>query len=262
MNSRLETVAQDVTDLIGDWSAPEGSEPWAKALRVGLQRCVDKVDLYPSELRALVDKAMKHAAWTKLADAEGQPFPTFESFCSTKRPCGLGTSYAVIKPYLVAAHGGDEVKVAALTTRPEAAPKPGGKREGAGRPLPRPEGCEPATPPADSAENHRVRPDNQVARAQHEKPSRPSHRDSEHLAARIARDAPAVHEAMKAGKYPSVRAAAKAAGIVKEPDPVRVAARAITKVPTHRLAELVAVVAEPTAKLLLVCLRDRLGGAR
>lgn len=39
---------------------------------------------------------------------------------------------------------------------------------------------------------------------------------SSYLTARIARDNPAVLEEMKTGKYPSVRAAAKAAGILKE----------------------------------------------
>jgi hypothetical protein len=41
-------------------------------------------------------------------------------------------------------------------------------------------------------------------------------RDSSYLTARIARDCPEVLEKMKTGKYPSVRAAAKAAGILKE----------------------------------------------
>ena len=39
---------------------------------------------------------------------------------------------------------------------------------------------------------------------------------SEYLTARIARDCPAVLEKMKAGKYPSVRAAAREAGGLKE----------------------------------------------
>lgn len=39
---------------------------------------------------------------------------------------------------------------------------------------------------------------------------------SSYLTARIARDCPEVLEKMKAGKYPSVRAAARAAGILKE----------------------------------------------
>jgi len=39
---------------------------------------------------------------------------------------------------------------------------------------------------------------------------------NEYYTARIARDCPAVLEEMKEGKYPSVRAAAKAAGVLKE----------------------------------------------
>jgi hypothetical protein len=49
---------------------------------------------------------------------------------------------------------------------------------------------------------------------------------AEYLTARIARDAPAILERMKAGEFPSVRAAARAAGILKPLDPVRVAVRA------------------------------------
>jgi hypothetical protein len=51
----------------------------------------------------------------------------------------------------------------------------------------------------------------------------------EYLTARIARDAPAILERMKAGEFPSVRAAARAAGILKPLDPVRVALRALAK---------------------------------
>ena len=42
---------------------------------------------------------------------------------------------------------------------------------------------------------------------------------STYLTRRIARDHPKILEQMKAGKFKSVRAAAKAAGIVKEPTP-------------------------------------------
>ena len=51
----------------------------------------------------------------------------------------------------------------------------------------------------------------------------------EYLTARIARDAPAILERMKAGEFPSVRAAARAAGILKPLDPVRAAVRAVAK---------------------------------
>lgn len=44
-------------------------------------------------------------------------------------------------------------------------------------------------------------------------------------------------------------------------DPVREAARALAKVPHHRLAELVAAMSEQTIRAMLVCIRDRVGAA-
>ena len=248
MTAAVETISPDA-DAIGDWSAPEGSEPWAKALRVGLQRCVDKVGMYPDELRALVKKAEQFVAWTKLLDRDGKPFPTFDAFCLAKKPFGLGTPYEKLKPYLLAAHGGDAVKLAAMTTRPEAAPRPGGKRAGAGRKVP---------PPVEAKENQEVRQENQ---AQHTAPEKKlGGGDTDRIAARIARDAPEVLEEMKAGKYSSVRAAAKAAGIVKDraPDSVRLAVAAVAKVPFQRLAELACALPIETRRGLLACLKDSL----
>lgn len=43
---------------------------------------------------------------------------------------------------------------------------------------------------------------------------------------------------------------------------VSAAARALAKVPTHRLAELVSALPDQTARALAMCLRDRLGGAK
>ena len=91
---------------------------------------------------------------------------------------------------------------------------------------------------------------------------------SAYLASRIkaaaAKDPKAASVAAKveAGEYTSMRAAARDAGVIKPPDPIRDAARSITKVPTHRLAELVAALPEHTARALATCLRDRVGGAK
>ncbi len=57
-----------------------------------------------------------------------------------------------------------------------------------------------------------------------------------HLTARIARDAPAVHERMKAGEFPSVRAAAIEAGVVKPPDPIKVAVLAFRRLKGKQVA--------------------------
>jgi hypothetical protein len=72
------------------------------------------------------------------------------------------------------------------------------------------------------------------AQAEHRKPGRPPLKNlsngkaskvsgggnnSEYLLRRLARDAPAILKAYEDGKYKSVRAAAKAAGLVKTPTP-------------------------------------------
>lgn len=53
--------------------------------------------------------------------------------------------------------------------------------------------------------------------------------DVKYLTARIARDRPDIHERMKAGEYKSVRSAAKAAGIVREPTNLEKAQKAWLK---------------------------------
>jgi hypothetical protein len=58
--------------------------------------------------------------------------------------------------------------------------------------------------------------------------------DADYLTARIARDAPAVLERMKAGEFKSVRAAAIAAGVVKPPDPVKGLVKAVRKLDTTK----------------------------
>lgn len=57
------------------------------------------------------------------------------------------------------------------------------------------------------------------------------------LASRIARDHPDILEAMKAGKFSSVRAAALAAGIVRPVDPVARAVRLVLRLTTKQRAE-------------------------
>ena len=95
--------------------------------------------------------------------------------------------------------------VAAVAERAEPAGDHGGKREGSGRIVP-----------------GRARPDNQGTNSPLKDGlvTRRGPDTVERLTARIARDAPAVLADMKAGKYPSVRKAAIAAGIVKPKTPM------------------------------------------
>lgn len=66
------------------------------------------------------------------------------------------------------------------------------------------------------------------------------------LAARIARDAPQVHERMKAGEFRSVRAAAREAGIVRDPTGLELLRKAWKRAtPDERAAFLSSVIGGP-----------------
>lgn len=63
-------------------------------------------------------------------------------------------------------------------------------------------------------------------------------RDSSYLARRLMRDAPEVFERLEAGEFPSVRRAAIAAGIVREPTALERARRAVGKLSDAERVEL------------------------
>ncbi len=226
---------------IGREEDPIGSVGWAQRVRLHMQAIVNDVDTKPDALRAYVAKVVELEAWTLMNKRDGSFFSTWEEFCEYKQPWGLGRAWSELRPFVEAVHG--KTVTAAKVARP--APKSGGKRRGAGRK---------ATPPVDAKEIREVTAKNQRS---YPNADSPRGETADYLAARIARDAPDVHEEMKAGKYPSVRAAAKAAGIVKDPDPVQRASAAIAKVPFQRLAELVSRLPDDVRKTLrLILLND------
>lgn len=214
-----------------DPRADIGTRGWAEYWRGKMLVYVEQaVSTDPALIESLVALGTKHRAWELLTDRAGRPFPSFETFCEAPRPYGLGTPAAKLEQLYALLHENraqrSAVRATPAPTKADAAKKGGRPRKGEKR-----------KPTDDGKEVYGNTP--------------------AYLAARIARDAPAVHEAMKAGAFKSVRAAAKAAGIVKDADPVRVAARTIAKVPIQRLAELVATLEPTQGKTLLACLRDR-----
>ena len=60
---------------------------------------------------------------------------------------------------------------------------------------------------------------------------------SSYLSRRLLRDAPAVFDALKAGEYRSVRAAAIAAGIVRVPSNLAIALRAYARLTPEEKAQ-------------------------
>lgn len=207
---------------IGRESAPVGSKAWAERLRLGMQGAVSEINSLPKHFQFYVELVTQHQAWLLMNKPDGSFFTTFEEFCEHRQPWGLGRPWADLRRYVLAACGGDEAKVAALTTTAGAAPSH-----------------------AEAVKDQAVKGvKGFVSKGTNVAPhteKRKSYADNEYLAARIARDAPEVHEKMKAGGYPSVRAAALDAGIVKLPDPVKRAVSALKKVPAERAHELLSV---------------------
>lgn len=225
----------------GDPLAPPGTAAWAKRWALSAALKIPLIEVEPLNVESHIELGAKYSVWTLLLDASGLPFDSFDAFCEAPRPHGCEFPAAKVRRVLAAIHGSS----VAFGVTAGKAPRSGGKRQGAGRP--------PRTHPVSGSTEDVVSNQGAYARA-----------DSSHgnganaLAARIARDAPEVHEAMKAGKYPSVRAAAKAAGIVKDPDPVTVAKRAVIAVPVHRLAELACALPVEVRRTFLRCLKDSL----
>jgi len=200
--SALTTFQSKADPGIGRESAPVGSRLWAERVRLDMQGVVGSIEKKPQAVKFYVDLVKKHQAWTLMNRPDGSFFKTFEEFCEHRSPWGLGRPWSELRLYIVAAFGGNEAAVEAMTTTAEAAPT----HAEATAKQPRTEDGRKLAPAQTSVGddgNEQTKPENSRGN------------DSSYLAARIARDAPEVHERMKAGEFPSVRAAAIEAGVVK-----------------------------------------------
>ncbi len=208
----------DVTTLgeAGDLGAPPGSRPWAIAIRLEIGACIHNSETSAERLAWLTKTMAEHAGYTQLTDERGRPFATYQAFCQAKQPWGLGISADVINRI-----------VNERMTAQARAQQPAMLLDDRG----------PATEEEKSNSDY-IR--NTVAQD--------GGTSANYLTARIARDRPDILERMQAGEYPSVRAAALDAGIVRPrisiPSDVDGAARALARKFTieelHRLVELLA----------------------
>lgn len=114
------------------------------------------------------------------------------------------------------------VRAQELAEKEPVAAKIGGKRDGAGRP-----------------KNGAVNDEKIQVSNEHLNAKLPGH-SSERLVRRMKRDAPEIANDLAAGKYPSVRAAARAAGIVKAVDPVERIMRLVAKLDKKQRNKLLA----------------------
>lgn len=166
----------------GDIAAEPGTQAWAIAVRHEL---LSRIKNKESDARLLQRMAIlmeDQGGYTQLVKRNGKPFVSWDEFCKTPPPYGLGYEPERLR-----------VMTEGRISAQERAQQPMELRE-AGRPT----NGERTGNPSDT----RIK-------------SLGDRGDADYLTARIARDRPDILERMKNGEYTSVRQAALEAGIVK-----------------------------------------------
>ncbi len=165
-------------DEVGDIGAPPGTRLWSTALKRSMRAAINDERSSAKHLHRLMTMFSEHRGYCVLDDPSGEPFPSFEAFCQSPPPWGLGYELDAINGII------NERKSAEMRARN---PKDVAVKGSVGRGRNR---CSDTTPIGDD-------------------------RGADYLTARIARDHPAILQDMQSGKYKSVRQAALAAGIVR-----------------------------------------------
>jgi hypothetical protein len=168
-----------IMDDPGDIAAPPGSKPWAVAVCLDIQTTLNDINGDAQHLRVMVNLCREHKGHRQLVNRRGKPYATFEEFCTTPQPWGLGYSKDDIDAIIAERHERQSPEKRAEEAKPL---KPnGGNRKG----------------------KESVLYDNTDSpKSARQGTSAP------YLTARIARDRPDILERMKAGEFKSVRAAA------------------------------------------------------
>jgi hypothetical protein len=179
---------------LGDATAPMGSEQWAKAVRYRIQSGLHDITFASNRLEGYIGSMQETGAFRLLHKPDGAQFLLWEDFCTTKQPHGLGYSLAHISGIIA-----ERKTVEALAAKAEETP---------GNPV--------------GTNQHTTGDDNVI-------PTKAQGNSATYLSRRIARDRPDILQRMKDGEFPSVRAAAIEAGIVKVPTALDLLKRAWAK---------------------------------
>ena len=184
-DAQLRTVALDEAM---DLAAPLGSAPWARAVHVHMQTMLEDATTQLQRFRRCIRLFDTERGYQHLDDEYGHPFPSLRAFCTTKPPYGLGYDPILLEAMVVETR---EMTLGEKIKEIKALQEHGGDRRGEG-----------------------FQVDNVNLKAGQGGNSR------DYLLARMKRDHPEIAESLARGEYPSVRAAAKAAGLVHDPTPL------------------------------------------
>jgi hypothetical protein len=182
-------------DELGDCAAPKGSRPWAVFARNELNSVLREAEGSSDRAKAYFHMIRETEAWKVLDDAKGQPFMSFELFCTHRRPQGLGYEIGHIERII---HERSEREVAQAMRVAGVLAKPGGERK---------KGEQVGDAKSVSANGTTVG----------------------YLASRLKRDHPDIAARVEAGEFRSMRAAGVEAGIIKVKPPLEIALAAYNK---------------------------------
>jgi len=202
-----------VLDDLGDLAAPQGSQPWSRAMHLRVQRFLHEANTGVRMLRLSLAAMEQHKAWQQLDSPYKRPFASLREYAAEKPPAGLGFDPDALLEILGETRditlGDHPVWVAHSKAQALAADDTMKRLEEHGGNRYQPY-------------VHKVDCDAQEAQYG---------TSASYLVRRLKRDAPAIAAALARGEYPSAAAAARAAGwpgrapqIVLPADPVRFAA--------------------------------------
>ena len=192
------TMLVDV-DYSGLHSEP-GSREWIITRRSLLLSCLSDIKNNRATGQAVYEEIKRTGGWEHLTDLKGRPFQSFAHFC--RSPNGLGLDRTEIERRLTAQEMAQSDEVPPAMTHAEAGAK-GGRGNKATR----------------NTRSFR-------------------HDSTEGIVARLKRDAPEFAERLADGEFKSARAAALAAGIIKEPTPKQQVKRLLPKLSRAELLAL------------------------
>jgi hypothetical protein len=173
------------TAPFGDLNAPPDSIAYAVALKTEAQGSLNAVQSDALALERWIAMLRAENRYRRLEAPDGGAFLSWEAFCTAPQPFGLGYSSTALTE-LIAERKAAQALAADPTVTPLATHEEAGKQGGRGK----------------------VKAGSDATSF--------TGRGATYLVRRLKRDAPEIADALGRGEYPSARAAAKAAGIIRE----------------------------------------------
>jgi hypothetical protein len=234
MNQRTSVLID-----LGDLSAPKGSLPWVKAVHLEAMKFLNDANYASERVEVWIGALHDDDHFQVLHDAQDRPFLSWEVFCTTRQPLGLGYSPEAIEAIIAerkALSTRERTQAAAAATTGETLPH-GGDRKSRGK-----KSSDDSSLDNRSAEGESSRDDSYIDKHADRARRNGVSRQTQQRLDRLARDFPELHADVAGGRL-SVNAAWIKAGLgqpsTRLPRDIRAAAKLIkTHFQGPRLQEL------------------------